>query len=51
MDLDSHDSQVSGSALSKCFWERRQDRRRGVEQDDARLGRIDVTEVPAQRPV
>jgi hypothetical protein len=50
-DLDSHVSQVSGSAFSEWFWERGQDRQCGVEQDDARLCRINVTEVPAQRSV
>jgi hypothetical protein len=51
MDLDAHVSQVSGSALSKHVGERRQDRRRGIEQDDARGGRVDVAEVPAERSV
>ena len=49
VDLDSHVSQVARRALSQRLGEGRQDRRPGVEQDDSRRGRIDVTEVPAQR--
>jgi hypothetical protein len=48
-DLDSHASQVSGRALPERFRKRGQYRHGGVEQDDARFGRIDVTEVPPQR--
>jgi hypothetical protein len=49
MDLDAKLAQVSGGAVSKCLGERRQDRRRGAEEDDARLGRVDVAEVSTQR--
>jgi hypothetical protein len=42
---------VPAGAVAELLPERRQDLRSGVEQDDPRLGRVDVAEVAAQGAV
>ena len=49
VNLDSEISQVARSALSKRLGIRWQDRKRGAEQEHARLAGVDSTEVAAQR--
>jgi hypothetical protein len=50
VDLDAHLGQVRGGTPLKRRWKRGQNRRRGVEEDDPRLGRVDAASGRVKNP-